>query len=158
MSNYTGIKDLHGRDPVGCVVSIGIKSSRGFPTATDRFHIINPREESGVRHLHPAFASFNKAGPEHRKIIRGNIVHASMSDCFESHLKAQVVKKPAHPDMKPQCVGDGVKATRWGGPKPDDFKEIKCLHDLCEFRQKKPPLCKPWLRFLFRLRWKDESV
>jgi len=152
-----GIKGLKGRDQVGCVVSVGVKSEKGFPTETDRWHIVNPREEAGIRHLHPAFQAFNTARPDLRKVLKGNIVHAHMDDCFEHHLKAQVIKSPAHPNKKPQCVGDGVNAVRWIGPGPDDFKNIKCPHDLCEFRQKKPPLCKPWMRFLFKVRWQEGS-
>lgn len=150
------IKGLEGREPVGAVVTIGVKhKERGFPTETDRWHIVQPREEAGVRHLHPGFNAFNTAPPEKRKVLRGNIVHASVADCFEHHLKAQVIKKPAHPDKKPHCVGDGVHATRWQGPGADDFVEIKCPNERCEYRQNKPPTCKPFARMLFRLRWQD---
>jgi len=149
------IKDLNGREPVGAVVSIGVKDKqRGFPTETDRWHIVNPREESGVRHLHPGFSAFNSAAVDKRKILRGNLVHSARDECFKHHLKAQVLRG-AHPDKRPACVGDGVHATRWEGPGPDDFMEIKCPHERCEYRQGTPPKCKPWAQFLFRLRWQD---
>lgn len=149
------IKGLEGREPVGAVLTIGVKhKERGFPTETDRFHLVNPREESGIRHLHPGFASFNAAQADKRRLIRGNIVHASRAECFEYFLKAQVLKA-AHPDKKPACVGDGVHATRWEGPGADDFYEIKCPHERCEFRLTDPPKCKPWARLLFRIRWQD---
>lgn len=151
------IKGLEGREPVGAVVSIGIKEKqRGFPTETDRWHIVNPKEESGIRHLHPGFASFNSAAPEKRKVIRGNIVHANRDECFEYHLKAQVLpNRKAHPDRRPACVGNGITAERWEGGEADEFMQIKCLNERCEFRQTKPPACKPFSRFLFRLRWPD---
>ena len=155
LNNPQGIKGLEGREPVGAAVTIGVKhAQRGFPTETDRWHVVNPREESGIRHLHPGFTSFNQAPPEKRKVLRGNIIHASASECFEYQLKAQVLTK-GHPDKKPACVGDGVNARRWAGPGPDDFIDIKCPNERCEYRQTEPPKCKPFARFLFRLRWQD---
>jgi hypothetical protein len=160
-----GIKGLKGRDPIGAVLTVGIKHrEKGYPIEKDRFHIVLPREDNGVRHYHPAFESFNHAQPEDRKVIRGNLVHAGITDCFEYHLKAQVLMK-AHPDRKPCCIGDGKNAERWMGGEPDNFQDIKCLNELCEFRQKTigrndremPPLCMPWMRVAFRLRWKDGS-
>lgn len=155
MGEYKDIKGLSGREPIGAVVSIGVKDkNKGFPTQTDRFHIVQPKAENNVRPLHSAFASFNAAVPEKRQVIRGNLVHATMDECFEHHLKAQVLRK-AHPNKKPACVGNGIKATRWEGPGPDDFMEIKCLNELCEYRQTTPAKCKPFMRFLFRVRWQD---
>lgn len=158
MEKCSGIKDLTGREPVGAVVTVGVKSSRGFPEQTDRFHIVQPREENGVRKYHPAFGQFNSAGPDLRKIIRGNIVHATQTDCFEFHLKAQAINKKMHPDKKPYCIGDGVHAVRWSGRDPDDFIKMDCPHDKCQYRMTKPPICKPFMRFLFKLRWKDNST
>ena len=124
------IKDLHPREPVGAVVSVGVKDkAKGFPTETDRWHIVQPREENGIRHPHPAFTSFNQAPPEHRKVLKGVIMHATRDLCVEWHLKAQVLSK-AHPDRRPACVGDGVKAIRWEGGEADDFMDIKCPTDL----------------------------
>ncbi len=156
MTDMQGIKDLRGRDPIGAVVTIGVKhKERGFPTETDRWHIVNAREEAGIRHLHSAFGAFNSAPVEKRKVIRGNLVHATAADCFEYHLKAQVIKKPAHPDKRPACVGDGIHAIRWMGGDADNFENIKCPNDRCEFRMTKPATCKPFSRLLFKLRWQD---
>lgn len=157
MSDYHTIKGLEGRDPIGAVLSCGKKSGRGFPTETDRFHFINTREESGIRHPHPAFMSFNTAQPDQRKVIRGSLVHSTVSECFEYHLKAQVLNTK-HPDRRPACVGDGVHATRWEGGAADEFFKIKCPNELCEFRQTAPPKCKPFARLLFRVRWKAGST
>lgn len=155
MSEYEGIKGLTPREPIGAVVTIGIKDkSRGFPTQTDRWHIVQPKAENNVRKVHEAFRSFNTAAVEKRQVIRGNLIHATKAECFEHHLKAQVLRG-AHPNKKPACVGDGVKAMRWEGQGPEDFMEIKCLNELCEYRQTQPPKCKPFMRFLFRLRWPD---
>ena len=155
-TKHQGILNMQGREPVGAVLAIGVKDKqKGFPTETDRFHLVNPRENNGVRDLHVVFNPFNTAPVEKRKIIHGNLVHATRAECFEFQLKAQVLGK-AHPNRMPCCVGDGEKATRWMGGAADNFKEIVCPHDKCEFRQTKPPLCKPFMRMLFRLRW-DKS-
>jgi hypothetical protein len=156
-----GIDGLAGRVPIGVVLSIGVKDSeKGFPTQTDRFHLVSVREEHGVRKPHPAFNAYNAADPEKRKIIRGNIVHGTPIECWGHQLKAQVLpKQAAHPDRRPHCVGDGKRAIRWIGPGPQDFKDIECPHERCEFRQRpaptKPCACKPFARFIFRLRWPD---
>lgn len=162
MIERRGIKGLEGREPVGVVLSIGRKDpQRGFPTDKDRFYLVQPRETSidgkGVRPAHPMFTVFNQAAPEHRRVIRGNIVHANERDCFEWHLKAQVLDRKGHPNRRPCCVGDGARATRWMGGAPDNFAEIDCPHDLCPYRQKTPPDCKPWMRMLFQLNWKEGS-
>lgn len=150
-----GIQGLQPREPVGAALTIGIKGERGFPVEKDRFHIVLTRENAEhTRPHHPAFAAFNGASPEKRRVIRGNLVHADMNACFEYHLKAQVLTK-AHPNMRPACIGDGVRAERWEGPDPDAFMQIKCPNDRCEYRLMTPPKCKPWMRFLFRLRWQE---
>ena len=154
-NNPAGIKGLEGREPIAAAVTIGIKKGgSGYPVERDRFHVVNPREADGVRALHPAFASFNAAGADNRKVLLGNLVHASQQACFEYQLKAQVIGS-AHPDRKPACVGDGIHAVRWEGPDPDDFMQIKCPNERCEFRLTEPPKCKPFARLLFRLRWQD---
>jgi len=158
MTKYSGIKGLEGREQVGAVITAGRKSIRGFPEETDRYHIVQPREENGVRKPHPGFSLFNSAPPERRKVIRGNLVHAYKDDCFESHLKAQSLGKKMHPNKKPYCIGDGVKATRWSGGDPDAFNDMNCPNKQCEFRLSSPPTCKPFLRFLFRVRWVGEST
>lgn len=157
MTKYSGIEGLEGREQVGAVVTAGKKSGRGFPEETDRYHIVQPREENGVRHPHPAFSQFNSAGSERRKVIRGNLVHAYKDDCFESFLKAQSIGRKMHPNKKPYCLGDGALATRWSGDDPEKFDEMVCPNRRCEFRLTKPPACKPFLRLLFRVRWSEES-
>jgi hypothetical protein len=155
----SGIAGLKPREPVGAVLTIGHKSPKGFPTDTDRFFIVLPQEENGVRAPHPSFAAFNEAAPELRRTIRGVLIHGAQADCFEQHLKAQVLNK-AHPNKRPACVGDGMNAVRWMGRGLDDFQAIPCPNDKCEFRQRvgdKPTPCKPWMRFLFRPRWAEGS-
>jgi len=156
MNNPTGIKGLEGREPVGCAVTIGVKKGgSGFPIERDRWHVVNPREADGVRALHPGFNAFNSAPIDKRKVLRGNIVHATRAECFEYQLKAQVLTK-GHPDKRPCCVGDGIHAVRWvAGDDPDAFSEIKCPNEKCEYRMTNPPKCKPFSRLLFRLRWQD---
>lgn len=158
MNEYRGILDLRSAEPVGVVVTQGIKSpGKGFPIEKDRFHLVLPREAQGVRAHHPAFAPFNTAAPDKRKYLRGMIVHAHEQDCLEWHLKAQILDR-AHPQRRPACVGDGVHATRWMGGDAENFREIDCPHELCEYRRPGPKgniPCKPWMRFLFQLRWPD---
>jgi len=155
-SRYTGIAGLEGRDPIGVVLSIGKKKDgTGFPIERDRFHLVQPREESGVRHPHPAYAAFNAAAPEKRCIVRGNLVHANRADCFSYNLRAQVLDRKAHPDRRPCCEGDGKHAIRWTGPGPDDFTKVQCPNKLCPYSQGDNPPCKPFARLLFRLRWPE---
>jgi hypothetical protein len=152
------IEGIKGREPVSAAVTIGVKDrKRGFPIEKDRFHIVLPYEADGRREYHPSFGFFNTAPVDKRKLIMGNLVHASQEECFEYFLKAQVLGKgKAHPNKHPACVGDGSMAVRWEGPGPDDFKKIACPNERCEYRLSTPPSCKPWMRFLFRLRWNDE--
>lgn len=155
------IAGIEGREPVGVVLSAGVKdSARGFPTEKEYFHLVVPREENGKRAHHPAFSGFNQAKPERRKTVRGVIVHATETECFEGYLRCQVGYKnkgQAHPDRRPFCEGDGVHAMRWLGEAPDDFAEIKCPADKCEYRLTEPKLCKPFSRLLFLLNWSAES-
>jgi len=158
VSDYNGIKELTGREPVACAITVGIKKGgSGYPVEKDRFHIVLPREADGVRAPHPAFSAFNTAPPDKRKVLRGVIMHATREECFEYYLRAQVLDK-GHPDKKPACQGNGIKATRWIGPGADDFQEIKCPGHLCQYRSatgNKGPKCKPFARLLFRLSWPD---
>lgn len=160
-THHRGIAGLEGREPVGVVLSVGRKNERGFPVENDRFHLVVPREENGKRPGHSAFAAFNGAPAERRKVIRGVIVHANEGDAFDYALRCQVGKGSAHPNRLPFCQGDGATATRWVGPNADDFKEIACPHDRCEFRQSpgknKPTPCKPFGRLLFHLTWPEET-
>ena len=162
-SDYRGIEGVEGVEPVGAVLTIGHKGDRGNPTDTDRFFLVVPTMGPDQRRAeHPEFAAFNKAKPEHRQTIHGNLVHADEADCWGYHLKAQVLPPPwkAHPDKRPSCIGDGVKATRYFGESgPEDFREMECPNELCEFRQgngAKP--CKPFGRLYFRLRWKTDNL
>ena len=153
-----GIEGLQGREPVGVVLSAGIKGPSGAPIERDRYHLVVPHEADGRRAHHPGFAAFNSAPPEARRVIRGNLVHATAAECFELSLRAQVSKAlglKAHPNRRPVCSGDGVRAVRWTGG--EDFTEVPCLHDLCPARLAEPAECKPWARLYFRLRWKDGS-
>ena len=158
---FRGIEGLNPRDPVGAAISVGRKKSSGYGILeSDRFHIVMPKDENGVRHPHPQFDAFNKASKDSRLVLRGNIVHPKVNDCFTFHLKAQAVRGSMHPDKRPACVGDGHTAERWVGPNPDNFRTIQCPNDRCVFRQRsgsKPPPCKPWGQLLFRLRWPEET-
>lgn len=160
----TGIAGLKGRPPIGAAVTIGIKGDKGFPTQRDRFHIVEVNEnDQGRRPHHRAFDAFNSVdNPEARRLLRGNIVHATQAGCFESRLNCQV--QPGgqqHPRRIPFCRGDGVTAVRWMGGDEGNFKSITCPHDKCEYRQpqqgNKPIPCKPWMRFAFRITWAPET-
>jgi len=158
VSRPRGIKGLEGREPVGVVLSLGIKDARGVPVEKDRFHLVVPHEADGRRPHHAAFAPFNAAPPEKRQMIRGNLVHATEAECFDYRLRAQVSKTlglRAHPNRRPVCEGDGVRAIRWTGDDPDDFTEIDCPNKDCPARLVEPAECKPFARLLFRLRWPD---
>ena len=161
MSHIEGIQGLQGRDPIGAAISIGIKSPRGFPTDKDKFFIVSPREVDGVRPQLPQFAPFHQQSADKRRILRGVLTHATRDQCFEHRLSMRAFPKgyPAprsHPNMRPVCEGDGKQAVRWMQDKAgEDFQPIRCPHDQCEFRQLTPPLCKPFMRVLFGLRWPD---
>ena len=157
MNNPNGIAGLEGREPVGAVLTVGHKSPKGNPTDTDRFYLVSPREENGVRPGLPVFSWFNGAHPDKRKTIRAALVHARRGDCFEYRLQNHVGPFGKHPNRRPFCVGDGVTAMRWMDKEdPDSFKQIECPHEKCPFRQeeqRKPPACKPFSRIFFHLRW-----
>lgn len=157
-----GIAGLEGREPIGAAVTIGIKGPSGAPTERDRFHVVESAPDAQDRRQHHrAFEVYNRMKPEARRLLRGNLVHATRAACFEHHLKCQ--QKPGgsmHPQRRPFCVGDGVRAVRWMGKDADDFQQIECPHDRCEFRQaqgSKPIPCKPWMRLLFRIAWDDAT-
>lgn len=155
------IKDLKPREPIGAVLTIGVKGARGNPVDTDRFFLVLPQEVDGVRPLHPSFSRYNGEAADRRQMLRGNLVHATQDQCFEHRLRAQVIKGcPPHPARGPHCTGNGVKAERWDG---ETYRQIECPHDRCQWRQPArlssgkdgPTPCKPWMRLLFRLRWPD---
>ena len=161
-AKYQGIDGVEGKEPVMAVLSLGIKEkNKGFPIERDRFHIVMPREADGVRALHPAFTAFNSAPADKRKVISGNIVHAAMKECFEWHRKKQTNQQgKMHPNGIPFCVGDGKSATRWMGKDANDFQVIECPNEKCEFAMTEDGAkkCKPWMRFLFRVRWSNNSL
>lgn len=161
MNNLQGIAGLEGREPIGAAVTIGVKGPSGAPTERDRFHVVEVNPDANDRRPHHrAFSFFNGLPPDKRRLLRGNLVHATVAECFEYHLKAQSVKGKSHPQKRPFCVGNGETAVRWMGGDADNFKEIECPHDRCEFRVEsggKPAPCKPWMRLLFRLTWDDAT-
>ena len=156
---YEGISGLRPRMPLGAALSVGIKGPSGAPTQTDRFFFVSPYDSSDgnrrIRPQLPQFSAWNQAEAKDRQMIRGNLVHASRAECFAFHLRAQVLsgKWPAHPQKRPACTGDGKRATRYYGDTPEDFREIECRNELCEFRQGNVKLCKPFAQLLFRPRW-----
>lgn len=157
----SGIAGLVPREPIGAAVTIGVKGPSGAPTERDRFHVVEVNPDANDRRPHHrAFAFFNGLPPEKRRLLRGNLVHASREQCFEHHLKAQTVKGKSHPQKRPFCVGNGVTAVRWMGGDADNFKEIECPHDRCEHRVAaggRGAPCKPWMRLVFRLTWDDAT-
>lgn len=149
------IEGLKPRDPIGAVLTVGRKGPSGAPVETDRFFFVLPQEVDGVRPLHPAFASFNKAEAERRTVIKGNLIHQTAEEAHELKLKAQILPNhQPHPSRAPACVGCGVgKANRW---LDGAYKEVPCPGPRCEFQQpqgKRPAPCRPFGRLLFRPRW-----
>lgn len=151
------IAGTEGRQPVGVVLSAGIKKAGGgFPVEKEHYHLVVPREDNGTRPHHPAFAAFNSAPSEKRRMVRGNLVHATKGECFEGYLRNQASKQLGmHPNRRPYCQGDGVHAIRWMGDEPDNYVDIKCPNEQCEYRLTTPAACKPFSRLLFRLRWPE---
>lgn len=171
MQRHNGIHGLEPREPVGAVLSIGIKGDRGNPVERDRFHVLDPLPDaSNRRHHHVRFRSFNEASPEHRRVVYGQIVHASSAEAFTHQLKNYRPRGnfPTHPNDLPFCTGDGRRASRYRGVQDDEhrFEEIVCPHDKCEFRQplrlangrRGPTACKPWMKMVFRLVWKQGTL
>jgi hypothetical protein len=157
LTKYRGIAGFEGREQSGGCLTIGRKhTEKGFPTDKDRFWITNPRETDGIKQLHPKFTKFNEAKRELRLSISGNLVHATEQECFEYNRNAQVLDK-AHPFKLPCCSGDGIRASRWMGGDPSNFKDIECPGDKCEFAMGDNPKCRVWMRFMFRVRWRDNS-
>ena len=155
-STIRGIAGVTGRTPIGAAITVSRRDrAKGPPMHKDGFWIMSAHEDNGMRHLHPQFGFFNNAKPELRQTLQGYLIHHTESECFEWHRKAQVIQRPAHPRMAPHCIGDGEKARRWSFGKPDEFVDIQCLGDKCEFAQGSPPACKPWMRFVCLLTWKE---
>lgn len=179
LPQHEGIEGLNGREPVDAVLTVGEKDLRsGNPTKNDHFFIRSRFEEKrqaektnsrgekmtiGVRPPHPAFKAFNEAAPEKRKSINGILAHGQQADCFAHNLKAPKAPKggrwPNHPNGLPFCSGDGKVATRLyaigQNGQPDDWRQIECPNDKCEFRQGKVKVCKPFAQLLFRPVWPE---
>jgi hypothetical protein len=159
MNQYDHIEGLEGREPVGAVLTIGIKGPKGAPVENDRFFFVSPFEnEKGVRPQLPRFSTFNEAEPVHRQQITGAFQHHRIEDAFEFYLRAQVLggKHPTPPRRRPACQGDGEKATRYHGEDDsgeDDWREIDCPNELCEFRLGDAKRCKPMARLYFMPYW-----
>lgn len=174
-AQYDHIEGLRYAEPVGAVLTVGEKDrAKGQPINTNRFFLKLPNEEKHgeikLRPNHPAFAAFNAAVEaadtkelQRRQTISGNLIHASRAEAFQYYLRNQAAPKGGrwtnHPGGKPFCQGDGEKATRLYGISEgvEDWREIDCPHDLCEFRQSNPAQCKPFLRLYFRIRWSAGS-
>lgn len=158
-----GIRGLTGREPIGAALAVGRKGDRGAPVERDRFHVLLPsaqiREIGGrnntVRDPHPSFQVFNAAEPDRRRVVQARLAHATVAECFEYRLQAQVLPGLSHPKRAPACQGDGVRARRWN-PERGDYLDITCPDDRCPHRQaegNKPAACKPYMRFLARFDW-----
>lgn len=158
LPKYDHIEGLEGRVPVGAVLTVGTKGPSGAPTHNDRFYFKSPYQDAnGGRPLHPDFAGWNGADASKRVSVRGHLVHSTRAECFEYALRAQVIRKPAHPNMIPHCTGDGVRATRLALVGQEWVSsEIECPNDLCEFRQGERKACRPSARFYFQPRWNDD--
>lgn len=166
-----GIAGLVGREPIACVLTVGIKGPSGAPTEKDRFHILETssvqREyskrdggtyKSPSRDRHPLFAAFNGAPPERRRTVPARLAHVTVAEMFEYRRQCQSAPTlAAHQKKAPACIGDGVVAKRWTGA---DYVTIPCPGEKCEFSQAgtkngkptKPP-CGPWMRFVARFDW-----
>lgn len=173
-STPNGIAGLTGRVEVPCALSVGIKGSNGAPTEKDRFHVLlgaavdatyktrDGRDyKSPTRAPHPAFAAFNDAGPESRRLVQAKLAHERIGQCFAYRRQCNSGAEgiPAHPKKAPVCKGDGVTAQRWDG---ETYRPIVCTGDQCRYSQagtdrngrpSKPP-CGPWMQFVARF---DES-
>ncbi|MDH3673383.1 MAG: hypothetical protein OES46_19860 [Gammaproteobacteria bacterium] len=165
------------RVPVGAVLRIGRKMAQhsGAPGERDRFYIVEPIEspfeiqrrgkkvDVGQRAPHPDFAAFNSAPPEHRRVIRGNIVHHRVVDCWQVRLSAQVLGQPfpTHPNRRPGCYSeDGKTYKRYLGDSEtgeEMWGEGPCPNRLCEYRQSTNLKCKPLCRLWFLPRWERDK-
>lgn len=157
MSDYRSIDGLDGIAPVGAILTMGRKGdNRRGVVEKDRFHLVQPKAVNDIRPHIAAFNRFNIAKPEARQTVLGNLVFGRREESFQYSLRNFVAPgNRRHPNRRPFCVGDGKVATRWVGglEDPDDFREIVCPHDRCEFRQSKPAACKPFMWLRFRIRW-----
>jgi len=175
---------LQGKTSIGAVLTVG-RAPNGLPQEKDRFFIHTYTTDKRVlngksvdrRELHPDFRDFNlesSGGAEIYsnsrldskgsgiRIFRGTIVHASRNNFSRSGFAAMKALPgkgpdgkpwPIPPNKRPSCEGDGNVALRYFGE--NDWREVPCLGDTCEFRQKigkaVPCALKTWL--LFQPRW-----
>jgi len=177
--NIQGIEGLvgHGegrKQAIGAVITIGTRDKqKGFPTDKEKFHIKKTQaitiQNGGRSFLYrehdPDFWRFNQSDKlELRQAIRFHIVHPinlstgwdGIIDAFQFNLKAyQIPRIPQHEKKFPTCVGNGIQATRWNG---EEFLDIKCPNNLCQFRNGKQKFCKPYARFTFQLRWPEHEA
>lgn len=164
---YHGIAGVDGVEPIGAVLRVGIRKpgSGEFrqPINRDRFYIAMPRVDStNERPLHPGFVWYHKHEAEKRQLVKCVIVHATVTEAFSYYLQAWrlPVAKADHPPRGAACTGDGVDATRWD-PKAQEFRQIRCPNERCEYRlgrAKTPKPCKPFARLLFRPVWTDAPL
>lgn len=152
--------EVFGGEPVGAVLSVGVKSAAGgYPTDRDRFHIKLPHERDGIRPLHPSFAAFNAAKPDARRRVLANLMHMRIEDAVSFRrmmyrLPKQMTNRfPAPPNRRPQCEGNGRTAVRH---LDTGFETIRGCGDLCEFAMNGGP-CKPRLEVYFRPQWTREE-
>ena len=177
---YRGIKGLEPRRGATVVVANGKKGEKGAPIERDRFHLVESHENKNkIRAYHAAYAAYNAAAPEKRRTLYGILIHTNPQDTFWHQYQAQQLpvsyyqkmawfkndgvrpdqQTVANPNKRPCCAGNGEGARRWMGPGPDDFKDIPCPGQRCEFAIKvgkaRPP-CGPKMSFMFQLRWMDD--
>lgn len=158
-----GIASLKTNPPVGAHVTLGRKQASGGVVEKDQFHFVSPFEGEGkVKPYLPQFNEYHRLQPQHRRLIRANLVFGSIQQNFTNRMR--MVEFPKHwpaprarPKHIPVCEGDGERAIRWQ-QKDDETKEIRCPDEQCEFRQVDPPLCKPYSSFLFQPRWEKMDL
>lgn len=177
---YRGIQGLEPRRGATVIVANGRKSADkgGAPIERDRFHLVESHENKNkIRAYHAAYSAYNSAPLEKRRTLYGILIHTRPQDAFWHQYQAQQLplsyyqkmawfkagrsdqQTIAHPNKFPCCAGNGERARRWMGPGPDDFKDISCPGQRCEFAIKvgksRPP-CGPKMSFMFQLRWMDD--
>lgn len=164
MTEYNGIDGLSPREEaVGAILRVGHKGPSGAPVDRDAFEICSRYEnDAGIRPQLPSFAGFNHLDKPDRRYFWGNLIHATQAEALIYHLGARRLAGWQYPKMHPNgrhvCSGDGVNATRLYGIGDDgeeDWRDLPCPNDLCEFRLSKE--CKPWGRLYFMPRWRSSQ-
>lgn len=161
MKHPEGIKSLHVTVPVGAQVTMGRKGPGGRGISEKdkgMFHFVSPFEDSDhVRPYLPQFNEYHRLKPEHRRLIKANLVYGTVPQSFTYRLRMREFPKHepeprARPKLIPVCEGNGKDAVRWQR-KDDEVKQIVCPDERCQYRQVEPPLCRPFSEILFRPRW-----